>query len=341
MNKKYVWALIIVLVIIVIIGIVSSRSKNIASESTKIGVLLPLSGDFPWWGETIQNGIKVAEAKGLTKNIEFVYQDTKCNTKDAVSGTQSLKALYPTMHLFIVGCDNDLKAMLPILDKDKDAAFVLGLSGADLYESDVRVVNLAYRLEAEASAVAEFAYQKLGVKKIGIIFGNNTFGNVLSTSIPQDMTKLGGSAVSEEIQINDPHPETAVLKIVQSKPDAIYIHNDIPTIAAILKRLTQVGYKGPRIVTYAARDQSLIDGAGQAAEGMYVPWPVSDQLSVGAQDFVNTYKTMFGKDPFVTSYFAYDGLSLLNEASKNCDGSAKCQRDFHFEQIKNGKFVEI
>ena len=154
--------------------------------------------------------------------------------------------------------------------------------------------------------------------------------------------------------------------IINQKPDAIYIHNDIPTIAAILKRLSQLGYKGPRIVTYAARDQSLIDAAGQAAEGMYVPWPISDKLSPKAQEFSDTYKKMFNKEAFVTSYFVYDGLTFLSEANKDCRGESKCiadyffsnnftgilgsmkfkkdgqvQRDFHFEQIKHGKFVEV
>ncbi|MDD5318296.1 MAG: hypothetical protein PHF79_00535 [Candidatus Pacebacteria bacterium] len=79
------------------------------------------------------------------------------------------------------------------------------------------------------------------------------------------------------------------------------------------------------------------------------------------------YKSSFGKDPFVTSYFVYDGATLLGQANKSCNGDARCienyfysnkdfsgvlgkvtyqpngqvQRTFYFDQVQNGKFVEV
>lgn len=333
----------------------------------KIGVLLPLSSDFAWWGEAIINSIKTAQANGYVKDFEFVYEDTKCNTKDAVSVTQSMKALHPTMHLFIVGCDNDLKAMIPILNKTNDLAFMVGLSGADLYESGFPIINLAYRLEAEGKAAAEFAHKKLGVNTIGVLTDNGNFGSILSASVSEYTTSVGGSTVVEYLKYNQPNPETSILKVIKSNPDAVYIQNDIPTISTILKRLNQMNYSGKRIVYYGGRDQSLIDTAGKAALGVYVPWVISDTLNSDRVFFEKTFKENYGKEPFVTAYFVYDGLMLLDKAHKACDIKIQCieqyfydvkdfsgtlgsveyklggevNRKFFFQQIRDGVFVEV
>lgn len=364
--KKYIWW-VVVLVLIVVTSIYISKNKQVLETKIKVGVLLPLSGDFAWWGETAKNGIELAQKNGMAKDFDFIYQDTKCDTKDAVSGTQSLKALNPSMHLFIVACDNDLKAMTPILDKDKDLAFVAGLSGSDLYESKFPIINLSYRLESEASAVSNFASKQLGIKKLGLILSNNTFGNVLGDSIPKDFARLGGTTVMEQIEISDLNIESSVLKVVQEKPDGIYIDNNNPSMSATLKRLDQIGFKGPRIIIYSGRDQSLIDSAGKSAEGVYVPWVISDSKTPAQNNFAAEYKNAFGKDPFVTSYFIYDGITLLDESNKKCNGNARCiedyfhnkndfsgvlghalykadgqtERTFYFDQVKDGKFVEV
>ena len=161
MNKKSVGIAIILVVIAIAVALRIRMNALQPQQRVTVGVLMPFTTDFGWWGDEIRDSIKLAQADGYLKNYDFVYQDTKCNTKDAVSGTQALKAQYPNMHLFIVGCDNDLKAMVPLLDKNADLAFIPGLSGADLYATQFPIINLAYRLESEAPAAAQFAVNKL------------------------------------------------------------------------------------------------------------------------------------------------------------------------------------
>ncbi len=360
--------LIIISVLIIIAVIISvDNSKKTSSEKVEVGVLMPFTTNFAWWGDAIRNSIKLAQIDGYAKNFEFVYQDTKCDPKEAVSATQSMLALHPSMKFFIVGCDSDLKAMSSLLDGKKDLGFMVGLSGSDLYETRFPIINLAYRLETEADTAAKFASEKLGVKKLGIITDNSNFGGVLADSATKYMQSVGGVAVSERIKYNEADPSTSVLKILQSNPDAIYIQNDIPAVSTILKRLNQMGYLGKRILYYGGRDQSLIDTAGAAAEGVYVPWAISEASSTQRESFEKEFKLTFGKDPFITAYFMYDGILMLDKANKDCGDDARCienyfyktnnfigtlgnvkyqpngqvERTFYLQQIKNGKFVDV
>lgn len=351
--------------LLLIVGLIRRDSNNVAPVE-EIGVLMPFSQDFAWWGEAIQDSIELAHKDGYLKNSRFIYRDTKCNTKDAVSAIQSLKAVYPKMHIFIVGCDNDLKAMYRFLDRGKDLTFMVGLSEKTLYD-DFPTINLAYRLESEATAAAKFASEKLGVKTLGIIVSSTDFGRTLANTALSYFESIGGKTMGEELKYNEKNPETSVLKILGSKPDAVYLHNDIPGISAILKRLDQLGYKGHRIVYYGGRDQSLIETAGKAAEGVYVPWVVPGTPNPKRFKFEQDFKNIYGKEPFVTAYFVYDGLMLLDEAKASCGPNMACIRDyyynkdnfegtlgrvkyqpngeversFHFEQIKDGRFVPV
>ena len=356
-----------ILIIVILIFFGSNRQPLNHKQPLKIGVLMPLSSDFAWWGEAVRDSIQTAQAKGYMKDAEFVFQDTKCSPKDAVSATFSLKALYPSMNIFIVGCDSDLKAMLPILNKDTDLAFMVGLSGADLYQTDFPIINLAYRLETEGEVAAEFAAKKLGAKTFGVIVDDGNFGNVLNNSIAEYFKSINGRVITEKLKYNEANPETSLLKLLQAKPDAVYIQNDIPAISIILKRLKQLGYQGKIMVYYGGRDQSLIDTAGNAAEGVYIPWAISDNTNQMKEDFIYTFKKMFNKEPFITSYFMYDGVVLLQEAASGCANNARCiekyiydkkdfdgtlggvkykiggevDRNLYFEQVRDGKFIEL
>lgn len=368
MIKNKTWIVVGVVIILIVIAFTShSRINQSGQGKIEVGVLMPFTTDFAWWGDAIRNSIKLAQNDGYAANFDFQYQDTKCDPKEAVSATRSLIARYPNMHIFIVGCDSDLKAIVPLLNKEMDLGFMVGLSGQDLYDSNFPIINLAYRLEDEAKVAATFASQKLGVKKLGIITNNGNFGGVLADSATKYIQSVGGSAISERIKYNEPDPGTSVLKILANKPDAVYMQNDIPALSAMLKRLSQIGYKGYRIVYYGGHDQSLIDTAGTAAEGVYVPWAITNASSTVRENFEKEFKANFGKDPFITAYFMYDGIMMLDKSNSTCNSDLRCMqnyfyntkdfrgtlghvqyqpngnvsRNFYFQRIQNGKFTEV
>jgi ABC-type branched-subunit amino acid transport system substrate-binding protein len=362
--KKNMGICVVILICIGFAVLAKNNADTASHARVPVGVFMPFSTDWAWWGDTIRNTIKLAQSDGYARDFEFIYEDTKCDTKNAVSAVQSSKALYPTMHMFIVGCDNDLKAMTPLLDANKDLGFMAGLSAADLYETHFPIVNLAYRLENEGAATARFISEQLGVKTTGIIIDNGAFGKALGDSFSNYIESIGGETITEQLKWNQPNIETSVLKIIKDNPDAVYIQNDIPTLVAILKRLDQLNYRGKRILYYGGHDQGVIDGAGKSAEGTYVSSVVADMGPMGTA-FKERYKGTYGKEPFVTAYFVYDGLVVLDKAYKACAGDVRCietyfynkvgfsgmlgdviykqngevGRTFYFERVRGGKFV--
>lgn len=353
----------------ILIGVIAPAAFHPAtapSGSLEIGVLMPFSESFAWWGDSIRDSIELSQKDGYMSGAHFVYADTKCDTKDAVSAMQSLKLTHPNMHLFIVGCDNDLKAMYAFMDPSKDLAFMAGLSDQSLYEDAVPTVNLAYRLEDEATAAAAFAASRLGAKTLGIMTDDNNFGGTLASTSAAYFRSIGGSSAVERMSYNEKDPGTSVLKVLAAHPDAIYLQNDIPGMSAILKRLAQLGYAGARIMYYGGRDQSLIETAGAAAEGAYVTTVMPSASTPKREAFERGFMAAYGTDPFITAYFIRDGMELLDAATRSCGADSRCiesyfysatdfngtlgpvryepngevRRAFLFQQIRDGKFVD-
>jgi ABC-type branched-subunit amino acid transport system substrate-binding protein len=363
--KRYLVIGICAVCAVAAISAYHSRSSPSPDKIT-VGVLLPLSQDFAWWGDTIRDAIILAQKEGYMKDAEFIYEDTKCDTKDAVTGLRSIRAIHPETHMFIVGCDNDLKAMNASMEPKADIAFMVGLSDQSLYASGFPTINLAYRLESEAAAAAEFAANKLSVRSLGIFVDNNNFGRTLASTSVAYMQRIGGTSITETLKYNETSPDTSVLKVLAAKPDAVYMQNDIPGMSAILKRLSQLGFTGKRILYYGGRDQSLIDAAGPAAENAYVPWVIPIAASTERASFESDFKKTYGKEPFITAYFTYDGMEVLDGAVHSCGTDTTCiahafyekthdhtlgpvryepngqvDRAFRFQQIRGGKFVDV
>ncbi len=59
MNKKYIWVLIIALLLIIGFSIAKNDHKQ-TNPTIKIGALLSLTGEAATWGENAQNAIQLA-----------------------------------------------------------------------------------------------------------------------------------------------------------------------------------------------------------------------------------------------------------------------------------------
>ena len=97
MNKKTLWILIGLIVIVLVVWLYKAKNPAVTSNSTiKIGAALALTGDASTWGEAEMNGINLAvnqinAAGGVNgKKIEIVTEDSKSTSKDSISAVQKL-----------------------------------------------------------------------------------------------------------------------------------------------------------------------------------------------------------------------------------------------------------
>lgn len=335
MNRAFSPLLLAIgLILLVVVGwSFSDFFQDDDEKKLKIGVMLPLSGDFSYWGESQRRGIALAMENGLAGNLEFIFQDTQCTTNQGVNAAQLLRNT-EDIKVFLVACDNEVKAIAPSLDPQTNLIFISGLSGQELYDSPTPIINLSYTLENEGSTAASFIFKKLNKKTLGILVGNNSFGTILGDVIEREFATLGGNITAKErIAINEADPTAIAVKVFATNPEAIFIHNDINPTAIILKRLREYGYQGEIVTYYTNHDPAMIKVAGEAVEDVYFTWPSNEDARTQMyRDLTLQYREKYTSEPSPTTFFVYDGVRLLNAAQATCSGNTQCIEDFFYQQ---------
>ncbi|MBS0353116.1 MAG: ABC transporter substrate-binding protein [Proteobacteria bacterium] len=164
-----------------------------------------------------------------------------------------------------------------------------------------------------------------GVKSVGFIGFSDVYGedwlNVVTPLLAQAGIKL---AAVERYARNDTSVSGQVLKLVSARPDAVLVAASGSPAALPQTALVERGYKGQIYQTHAAVNQTFLNVAGKAAEGVIMPvGPVvaakqipdshpSKKLGI---EFVQKYEEKYGAGSFVSfAGHAFDAYRLIEAA---------------------------
>jgi branched-chain amino acid transport system substrate-binding protein len=261
-TQKTIWW---VVGIVVVVGlIVWGVSKNKGSGNTiKIGWIGPLTGDVSSIGTVNKAAVQVAvdevNATGGVngKQIQMFYEDAQCNAQLAVSAAQKLISING-VSIIISECSTETSAFGPMAMQNKVIVFSPVSSAPSLsqlgkyffrdYPSD----SFAGKFEAD------YAYNKLGARKVAILYHISDYGTGLKDVFTQEFQNLGGTIVDVEgASQTATDYRTALSKIKGLNPDLIYspMYPDGATIA--LTQASQLGMKTKFLDSDAFDDPNL------------------------------------------------------------------------------------
>ena len=224
---KWVW--IVVLVVVVGGGWYLFKGGSAPTETGPIviGASLPLSGDTASFGEMTKAGIEVAvkeinDAGGVDgRMIEVVYEDDKCS----VTGSSVFSKLTAVDHVVaIVGpvCSPAASSGAPIAQEAHTPTIIwasapgITLAGSYIFRT--------YPSDAfQGKYAAEYVYNNLGKRNVGIIYINHDWGRGLSDTFTKRFTELGGKVtIAESVNPDSTDVRTVVAKIKATNPDLVY-----------------------------------------------------------------------------------------------------------------------
>jgi branched-chain amino acid transport system substrate-binding protein len=320
--KKGIWiAVIIILAALAIWGISASRSKQSASKPLlRIGFMAPLTGPFANWGESIKNGMQLA-IEDTRHKFEVDYQDDNCSARNGVTIAQQFFNVEKIKLVLGPGCVEVLRPIAPLADDNDALLFSTGLLDDSIFSEHGSVINLATQISAEAEYLAEYLKTK-SIKTIATVYGTNDFGAEFGKRLP-------GALARRTITISDSEPtnldltdfRTVILRIMATKPDAIFIHQGEKQIGLFAKQLREMGYSVPLYGYYGTEATSVTESGGKSLEGMEYTYPVnSADNSDLKKAFDARYSQRFGSTTFptATSRFVYDGMMVVDKALDSC-----------------------
>jgi branched-chain amino acid transport system substrate-binding protein len=231
-------------VIIVLAGVIIFALKPSEPQVLKIGVIAPLTGPAADYGEEIKNGVLSSSYAG----VEFIFEDDKCDPKEAVSAFKKLVEFEKVQYVIGPACGSPQEAIVPLLKNKSVVAIVPSAASSALYEmSGGNFYNMQYSLEDESKYVAEKMFEK-GYTQVALVSYQNAFSKTHADSFRKHFK---GTILVDSVFV-DPSTDvsTEVAKIKASKSQAIYSPDISFFFAGGMTKLKQFKVSVPVFSTY-------------------------------------------------------------------------------------------
>jgi branched-chain amino acid transport system substrate-binding protein len=167
----------------------------------------------------------------------------------------------------------------------------------------------------QGKAVAEFAYNSLGVRKAATIHDGSAYAQALQQVFADNFTALGGEIVAQEAVAKDATDMRPVLTSIAAKaPEFLYYPVFIAAGGFLTAQVREIA--GLEDVKIAGSDgifsPELLKGGGPNTEGMYLSSPDFGAFPEGYAAFIEKHKAKYGGPPPSTFHaHAYDATGII------------------------------
>ncbi len=195
----------------------------------------------------------------------------------------------------------------------------------------------------QGRASANYIINGLGATSVYIIHDNQTYGKGLANVVNEAIPELGGEVVGFEAFAADaPEYQALATKIANAAPAVVYISAIVNLNASKLVQDLR-DLMAPEDVVLMGPDglvnQAFIDGAGDAAEGMYITFgglPANELEGVGAEWYTQI-KEVVGHEPDAYAVYSFEAavvcLQAIDQVGEK-DRAAILDTMFHTEGFR-------
>jgi len=295
------------------------------TSEIKIGGISPLTGEAATFGQSTKNGMSLAveewNAAGgvLGKQVKLIVEDDKGDPAEGAAVFSKL--IEQDKVVAILGGITSRVALAgaPIAQAAKVPMMTPTATNEKVTQVGDYIFRSCFIDPFQGSVMAKFAVENLTLLNAGVIFDlGNDYSKGLAETFSASLVSLGGQVLASEGYPSGATDFKAQLtKIVQAKPEAVYIpayYNDVGLIA---KQIRELGYTGVLLGCDGWDSSELVNIGGDAVEGGFFTNHYSkDDTRPVVQDIVSKYTTKFGAAPDALAVLAYDGMNILLDAIK-------------------------
>jgi len=334
-------------------------------KALEIGVSLGLSGSTALDNGKIMKGIEMAleeaNAKGgINGNmLRLVVEDDKCDGKEGA--TIISRFANATGIPVIIGgsCSSVTLAMAPIA-REKGVVLISPYSSNPALVNEKIFRTISNDL-LEAGAMANFAHNELGLKRIGFLYVNNDYGKGLVDEFKARFEEFGGNVVAEEtFNVNEKDFRTQLMKLEESSAEAVYVVAYLGEFIPLFKQKKELGFEKQILTITILEQPEILQQAGKEAEGTIFTTIFTDP----SPEFREKFHAKYGEEANFWHAIGYDTMNAVVKAIEtggyNEAGIRKALQEMDFrgaanrikfnefgdaeyevaiKQVKEGKFV--
>lgn len=327
------------LILPLIISIVSLGNLAVAEQPrpdpVKIGVVLPLTGEYGTWGERVRQGLELA-LEDTKHPFALDFQDEgNCDSKTTLGAVTKFLSV-DGLKIVFMGCLAGTKAVGPIALREGALLLSTGLLDDEVYAKKYPVVNLATQLSTESRFLAAHIAKK-GARKVALLHWPDAFGEEFARSLARELKDRGIEVPFSDSSLTmGADFRSVILRIRQTGADAVATNLGDAQIQSFMKQLKETQVSLQVFSNYVVETNTA---PTELLNGIEYTYPVNasenaaDKLKFDAR-FAARFK---GEQPSANTYFAYDGLVALDMALDACKVTdTSCIRSYFLDQVHTG-----
>lgn len=341
MKKAVLMVLIGMLVVSSFIFMNSCSKKG---DVIKIGAILPLSGNMAKYGQSGKEAIQIAVEnfnKTANRKVEVIYEDDIGEVKNGVSAINKLITIDKVQLILGAMPSGITLGIAPIAEKNK----VVLISPTSTAKAVTNAGDFIFRVcvsdEIEGKTMADYLYNVVKPKSIGILYINNDYGIGLKADFSNALHANGAEVVREEsYKADETNFRSIISKFKRANIDALYIVAYKEQIN-FFKQCSELKFKPLFCGSTMIEDSELIEKVGDFINGTiytYRSYNPESEVSI-TKDFVSKYKAKYNKTPDFYAAANYDGALVALNAISNCEYSGEKIKEYLYK-LANFKGVK-
>ena len=294
------------------------------AQSIKVAWIGPLSGIYASIGSSNMKGVEIAVDKinaegGINgRNIELVVEDTQGDTKLFLNALQKLSAI-DNINIILTSQYTELFAAKGFAEKNNIVLVNAVDASNQIAALSDNIFGIGIYDEGIGHSLAEFAAEKKGYKRIGIVFLNSeAFLILVKSAFKEKLESLGGKIGFEAAYgPNENDFRTIIEKAKGSELDALLVLGYDET-GFLLRQARELGFEKQFLGIDLFASKQFLANAGGAAEGAIFTFWQPDS-SKESREFSRVFEEKFNEAPreILFASTGFDAMSAVAFAMKN------------------------
>jgi branched-chain amino acid transport system substrate-binding protein len=297
-----------------------------AQAQIKVGITMSASGPGAALGQPQSKTVAALPKEVAGQKITYFALDDE---SDPTKGAQNGRKLITEEKVDVLIGSSLTPVSLPLIDIAAEAKTPLmtmaaaAVLVAPMDDKRKWVFKVVPNDDIMANAILKYI-AKTGAKTLGYIGVSDAYGEGYYKVLSEVAPKLGVTLTGHEVYARSDASVTGqVLKIITTKPDAVFVASAGTPAVLPQKALRERGYKGPIFQTHGVATEEFIKLGGKDVDGAIFTGeaftvvndlPADSPFRKPTNAFIDAYKAANGNIPSIFGAHLWDSMSHVERA---------------------------
>lgn len=319
-------------------GNINGNAVKNDSDTIKIGFAGILSGEASIYGQSSLAGATLAikevnDQGGINgKKVELITEDDKISSVDSVNSYTKLINIDKVVAIISGDASGPAASATPIAQSNGVPVIISAASAPKITQTGNYIFRTMPSDSFQGKYAAEYIYNKIGKKKLALIYVNNDWGVGIKDVFEKRYKELGGNIVyKNSFGENEKDFKTQFLQVEHTDAEIIYFLAYPDNALAGFKQIKEMNLNIPVMGADAIDGDSAILQSEYSEGIKYTVSKINSPKEFVAK--INTLKGFENLKPNIAAATTYDGTKILLDAIEKVGTDRSKIRD-EIAQIK-------